>query len=93
MQTSSILLAVLSLVVVLALILAAGRIARAGFLGLTPRSTAAGRMSLVQVLALDPRRRLHLVCCDGRHVLLLTGGGQDLVVGWLDHPPATGTAP
>jgi flagellar protein FliO/FliZ len=88
MPTSSILLALVSLLVVLALILVAGRIARAGFLRLTPRAQGGDRIVLVQVLALDPRRRLHLVRCDGRHVLLLTGGGQDLVVGWPDRPPA-----
>jgi flagellar protein FliO/FliZ len=86
MQPTSILLAVLSLGAVLALIYAAGRIARAGLL--TPRLAAGGgRLSLVQVLALDPRRRLNLVRCDGRHVLVLTGGTQDIVVGWLDEPP------
>ena len=81
MQTSSILLALFSLAAVVGLIYAVGRVARAGFL--TPRLPGGGRVSLVQVLALDPRRRLHLVRCDGRHVLLLTGGGTDLVVGWL----------
>lgn len=86
MQSTSILLALLSLAGVLGLILGVGRIARAGFLA--PRLAGGGRMSLVQVLALDPRRRLHLVRCDDRHVLLLTGGGADLVVGWLDAPPA-----
>jgi flagellar protein FliO/FliZ len=85
MQPSSILLALLSLVAVLGLILAAGRVARTGLLA--RRLPGGGRISLVQVVALDPRRRLHLVSCDGRHVLLLTGGGQDLVVGWLDRPP------
>jgi flagellar protein FliO/FliZ len=35
------------------------------------------------VLALDSGRRLHLVRCEGRDVLLLTGGPQDVVVGWL----------
>ena len=40
------------------------------------------------VLALDPRRRLHLVRCDERRVLLLTGGAQDVVVGWLDREPS-----
>jgi flagellar protein FliO/FliZ len=93
MPTSSILLAVLSLLVVLALILVIGRVARAGFPGLAPRATGTGRIALVQVLALDPRRRLHLVRCDGRHVLLLTGGSEDLVVGWLDPPPAPGAPP
>ncbi len=84
MQPTSILLAVLSLGAVLALIYAAGRIARAGLL--TPRLAAGGRLSLVQVLALDPRRRLNLVRCDDRHVLVLTGGTQDIVVGWMDEP-------
>jgi flagellar protein FliO/FliZ len=42
------------------------------------------------VLALDARRRLHLVKCGQRRVLLLTGGAQDIVVGWVDpeNPPA-----
>ncbi len=93
MSTSSILLAVLSLIVVVGLILGAGRIARAGFQTLKPRLPGGDRIALVQVLALDPRRRLHLVRCDGRHVLLLTGGGQDLVVGWADRPPAAEQAP
>jgi flagellar protein FliO/FliZ len=92
MPTSSILLALCSLVGVLGLILVAGRVARrvasAGFLTLKPRLPGGDRIALVQVLALDPRRRLHLVRCDGRHVVLLTGGGDDLVVGWLDGPPA-----
>jgi len=88
MPTSSILLALFSLAAVVALIYGVGRVARAGFLNLTPRPPGGGRMSLVQVLALDPRRRLHLVRCDGRHVVLLTGGGQDVLVGWIDNPPA-----
>ncbi|MEJ1977527.1 MAG: hypothetical protein WDN49_16920 [Acetobacteraceae bacterium] len=34
-----------------------------------------------ETLALDPRRRLHLITCDGRDVLLLTGApGRG---GWL----------
>ena len=85
MQPTSILFALLSLGAVLGLIYAAGRVARAGLL--TPRLAAAGRLSLVQVYALDPRRRLSLIRCDDRHVLVLTGGGQDLVVGWLDGSP------
>jgi flagellar protein FliO/FliZ len=92
MQPTSILLSVLALCAVLALILGAGRIARSGLL--TPRLVPGGRLSLVQVLALDPRRRLNLVRCDDRHVLVLTGGTQDVVVGWLDEParPADGVS-
>lgn len=41
------------------------------------------RLTLQEVLAVDARRRLLLVRCDGREVLLLTGGGQDSVLGWL----------
>jgi hypothetical protein len=43
-----------------------------------------GTLALEQVLALDPRRRLCLVRCGTRRVLLLVGGTQDCVVGWLD---------
>ncbi|MBN8891274.1 MAG: flagellar biosynthetic protein FliO, partial [Rhodospirillales bacterium] len=49
------------------------------------------RLAVARTLALDPRRRLHLVRCEGRQVLLLTGGAQDIVVGWL--PPGAGDAP
>jgi flagellar protein FliO/FliZ len=83
MMWTSLLLAGVSLLVVLALVLLAARLARLG--GLAPRTALGGdRMALLQVLALDQRRRLHLVRCDGRHVLLLVGGAEDRVVGWLD---------
>jgi hypothetical protein len=35
---------------------------------------------MVEALPLDARRRLLLVHCDGRELLLLVGGPQDLVV-------------
>lgn len=41
------------------------------------------RLVLQEVLALDTRRRLLLLRCDGREVLVLTGGAQDAVLGWL----------
>jgi len=86
MQLSSVLLAIVSLGAVLALIYGAGRLARAGLL--TPRLAAGGgRLALVQILALDPRRRLSLIRCDNRELLVLTGGTHDVVVGWLDAPP------
>lgn len=47
-----------------------------------------GALMLEQALPLDARRRLCLVRCEGRRVLLLVGGSQDLVVGWLDGPAA-----
>ena len=51
------------------------------------RPVTAGRVLVVKdSIALDARRRLHLIEHDGRAVLLLTGGNTDLVVGWLDGP-------
>ena len=49
------------------------------------------RLRLEEVLALDPRRRLLLLSCDGRELLVLTGGaGPDVMLGWLPprEPPA-----
>ncbi|MCO6419903.1 flagellar biosynthetic protein FliO [Siccirubricoccus sp. KC 17139] len=43
------------------------------------------RLALLESLALDPRRRLLLIRCDGREALLLTGGTEDRMLGWL--PP------
>ena len=81
-SATSILTAIAALVAVLALIWLAGRVARFGGMAQRP---ASGRVLAVQdVLALDARRRLYLVNCDQRRVLLLTGGAQDIVVGWLD---------
>lgn len=31
-----------------------------------------------------------LVRCDGRHVLVMTGGAQDVVVGWVEPPASAG---
>ena len=85
---TSILTAFAALAAVLGLIWAASRAARFG--GLAQRPASGRRLVVQDVIALDARRRLHLVKCDGRDVLLLTGGAQDVVVGWLDHkePPA-----
>jgi len=47
------------------------------------RQAAGRRLAVIEALAIDPRRRLHLVRCDQHTVLLLTGGTEDLVVGWL----------
>lgn len=46
----------------------------------------AGRLAMADVLPLDARRKLLLVRADDRHVLLLIGGAQDIVVGWLPPP-------
>ena len=98
MTMNSLMMATAALVAVLALVLLAQRAARwsglaqhtARWGGLAPRPTGGGRLALVEAVALDPRRRLCLVRCDDRHVLLLTGGTQDLVVGWVEREPAPG---
>jgi flagellar protein FliO/FliZ len=54
--------------------------------GLPGAADRAGPLRLEQTIPLDARRRLLLVRCGGRRVLLLTGGPQDVVVGWLDAP-------
>ncbi len=79
---TSILYAAAALVAVLALIWLAGRAARLG--GMARRPTTGGVLAVQDVLALDARRRLHLIACDGQRVLLLTGGAQDIVIGWLE---------
>jgi flagellar protein FliO/FliZ len=85
--TTSVLTAFAALVAVLALIWLAGRVARFGGMARCPAS--GGVLAVQDVLALDARRRLHLIKCNDRRVLLLTGGAQDIVVGWLDHEEPT----
>ncbi|MGC1410895.1 MAG: hypothetical protein WA864_18360 [Acetobacteraceae bacterium] len=82
---TSVLSVVVALLAVLGLIWLAGRAARFG--GMARRPTTGGLLSVQDVLALDARRRLHLIKCDQRRVLLLTGGAHDVVVGWLDCEP------
>jgi flagellar protein FliO/FliZ len=71
-----------ALAAVLALVLLAGRAARRfGLAGAAGRAGSPGRrLALVETLALDPRRRLSLIRCDGRELLVLTGGPQDLLL-------------
>ena len=84
--STSILFAAVALCFVMALIWLAGRIARFG--GLARRPGGNGPLAVEDVLVIDVRRRLHLVRCEGRRVLLLTGGSQDIVVGWINHESA-----
>ena len=48
-----------------------------------PRPGAGGALSLDASLSLDTKRRVCLVSCQGRQVLLLTGGTSDILLGWL----------
>lgn len=75
---------VAALIVVLGLIMAAAwAMRRYGFqMGRSLAGTGRGarRLSVVETLGLDPKRRLMLVRCDGREHLLLLGPGGDLVI-------------
>ena len=58
------------------------------FIDVIPRRTANhGTLTLEASLSLDPKRKLRLIGCQGRQLLLLTGGHSDLFLGWL--PPIT----
>ena len=78
--------ALAALAATVAAILLAGRLARRA--GLGPAARGGGRLVIEETLSLDARRRLVLLRCDGRALLLLTGGPKDEVVGWLPEPPA-----
>jgi flagellar protein FliO/FliZ len=82
--TQSVFLVIGVLAAVLLLILAGTRLLQSGLLRSQPRT---GRtLVLRESIALDPRRRVHLVQCGQRQVILLTGGGQDVVIGWMQDP-------
>jgi flagellar protein FliO/FliZ len=73
--------AVAALVVVLAAIGLAARGAR--FAGFARRPVGAHLLEVEDVIALDTRRRVHVIRCGTRRALLVTGGACD-VVAWLD---------
>jgi flagellar protein FliO/FliZ len=79
-----VLTAVAALAGIVGLILLIGRVLRHVSLA---RPKPPARLLIVKdTIALDARRRLHLVQHGDRSVLLLTGGETDLVVGWVDGP-------
>jgi flagellar protein FliO/FliZ len=81
MTATSVLISIASLAGVLALIVASTRLYQYGLL--RPQSRTGRTLVLCESIALDPRRRIHLVQCGQRQIVLLTGGGNDLIVGWL----------
>ncbi|HTR16584.1 MAG TPA: flagellar biosynthetic protein FliO [Acetobacteraceae bacterium] len=85
MSTSQILTALAALAAVLALILLARQAVRLAGGG---RGTVGRLLRVSETVPLDGRRRLHLIDCDGRRALLLTGGPQDLLLGWIGETPA-----
>ena len=81
--TPTIVTALAALAGVIGALILVARGARAAGLGMR----VGKRLALQESLALDGRRRLMLLRCDGREVLVLTGGAQDLVVGWTGATP------
>jgi flagellar protein FliO/FliZ len=71
----------LALAGIVAAILLIGRVLRRTSLG---RPISGRSLIVKESVALDARRRLHLIQHGERSVLLLTGGANDLVVGWLE---------
>jgi len=81
MTGQTVTVAMIALIGVLVLIGLLGRLLQATGWRATPRT---GRSLIVrETIALDPRRRLHLIECADRQVIILTGGNHDLVVGWV----------
>lgn len=68
-----------ALALVLALLWLVARLARRGGLA----SAGPRRVRVVEATALDGRRRAVILRVDGREALFLTGGPQDVFVGWL----------
>jgi flagellar protein FliO/FliZ len=84
MTSQSAFLVIGVLAAVLVLIVAGTRLLQFGLWRSKPRP---GRtLMLRESIALDPRRRVHLVQCGQRQVILLTGGAQDVVIGWMQDP-------
>ena len=81
MEMSDYLRTVSALVLVLGLIMGLlWLLRRIGVPGMVPTRQANRRLSVVESLALDARRRLVLVRRDGQEHLLLLGHAADLVV-------------
>jgi hypothetical protein len=80
-----------SLAAVLGLVLLAARAARLRGLA---RGAAPHALRLAATLALDTRRRLHLIHTDGGDLLVLTGGANDNMLPWPKRPrPPPGAPP
>ena len=76
--------AIAALLAVLCLIWITARILRCLRPGTLPDGNQTLRIG--GVLALDSHRRIYLITCEDRRVLLLAGGTTDVVIGWL--PPS-----
>lgn len=83
---TSLLTALIALAAVVGLVMLAGRLARATGLA---KSKVGQRLALRETIQIDRARSLRIVSCDGREVLLLVGGGSDVLLGWLPTSEST----
>lgn len=90
MTADAVLTSLAGLGVAIALVLLVGWLARAVGLARPVTGVLQGtrHITLIDTIALDTRRRLSLVACSGREVLVLSGGATDVVV--VLHPGPTG---
>jgi len=72
-----------ALAVVLGLLWAAAGAARRGGFSMGGTRGGEARLRVVEAVAVDARRRAVILRVDGREALVLTGGSQDLFLGWL----------
>lgn len=81
LTAQSILTVVSSLAAIIAFIVLVTRLMRHRLMAVTGQT---GRvLRLCETLPIDPKRRILLLECDGSRLLLLTGGSQDQVLGWI----------
>lgn len=55
--------------------------------------SGSGVLAVEEIVPLDPRRRLCLVRCRDQRALVLTGGANDVLLGWLPPEPARANPP
>ena len=77
----SMLTGLLSLAGIIAFILLAARFMRHRLdtVALDPSKS----LKLKETLAIDSRRRIHVIECEGHRALIMTGGPQDQFMGWV----------
>ncbi|MGG5812163.1 flagellar biosynthetic protein FliO [Falsiroseomonas sp. CW058] len=80
MDSATIGTAVGALAAVLGLIVLVGQVAKRLRLAPGTGGGAGRRLAVVEALPLDARRRALLLRCDDRQFLVVTGGGQDVVL-------------
>ena len=81
LNTPTVALALGALAAIILAILGGARMLRAT--GFTP---TARRLRVVDQISLG-RSTLRIIACDGREMLIISGGTQDTMLGWLERAP------